>query len=230
MENSFSISHIFVQKWVESQNLQNMKYKDLTDDELVRECAERPCAEAWEEFIRRFHRLIASVALRACREWSQTAPDVIEDRVQDTFLKLCADNCALLRRFEAHHAGAFLGFLKTVTASVVYDHFRKEHARKRDVENTTELNDAIHQLQKDVGMMNPADLRIFLNEIDGLLRQRGDGPVEKRERAIFWLHYRQGLTAEEIGSIPCIGLTTKGVESVLHRLRQYVIEALVTKD
>ena len=227
MQNSFTISDISAKKWLESQNLPGMKHQALADDDLVRECAEHPCHEAWAEFIRRFHRLIAGVALRACREWSQTAPDVVEDMVQNTFLKLCADKFALLRRFQSHHTGAFLGYLKTVTANVVYDHFRAEHAGKRDVGSTTELNEAIHQFQKEVGSMSPADMELFLNEINDLLRQRGSGPVEERERAIFWLHYRHGLTAKEIASIPSMNLTVKGVESVIHRLMLHVKEALI---
>src|SRR5438552_11419527 len=98
-----------------------MDYQSLSIDELVRECAERTCPEAWQEFICRFHRLIASVVMRACREWGVRAPDVIEDLIQETYLKLCVDNCALLRNFQSRHENAFLGFLKTVTANVVYD-------------------------------------------------------------------------------------------------------------
>lgn len=230
MDKVLNISHIAARKWVESRNLQHMDYQVLADDDLVHECAENSCPEVWEEFIRRFQRLIACVALRACREWSETSREVVEDMVQNTLMKLCADNCALLRRFQPQHPGSFKGYLKRVTANVVYDHFRAEHAGKRDVGSTTELNEAIHQFRQDVGPMNPADLEIFCNEIDDLLRQRGTGPVAERERAIFWLYYRQGLTAKEIASIPCIGLTVKGVESVIHRLTLYIKEAIVMQE
>lgn len=235
METFCNISNISPEKWVQSGNLAAIDYQVLADDELVRECAEKPCTEVWEEFIRRFRKVIAMVALRACREWSETSPDVIEDRIQDTFVKLCDDDRSLLRRFQSRHPGAVLGFLKSVTASVVYDHFRSEHATKRNVDRTTELNEAIHQLDCQTDSMSPSELEIFLNEVNDLLLQRGSGPVEKRERAIFWLHYRHGLTAKEIASIPCMGLTlkkltVKGVESVLHRLMLFVKEALVTQE
>jgi len=207
-----------------------MDYQVLSDDDLVRECGENPCLEAWEEFIRRFHRTIASVALRACREWSQALPDVVEDRVQDALAKLCADNYSMLRMFHPHHPGAFRGYLRKITANVVYDHFRAEHAAKRDVANTTELNDSIHQLDCELGFTSSRDFEIFLNEIDDLLLQRGNGPIEKRDRAIFWLHYRYGMTAKEIASIPSLKLGEKGVESVIHRLMREIKEALVSKD
>src|SRR5208282_5519122 len=53
-----------------------------------------------------------------------------------------------------------------------------------------------------------------LEQVDKILRQVTEG----RKRMIFWLRHRQGLTASEIASIPSIGLTTEGVESVLMRL------------
>jgi RNA polymerase sigma-70 factor (ECF subfamily) len=42
--------------------------------------------------------------------------------------------------------------------------------------------------------------------------------VAERDRALFWLYYRQGFTAEEIAGMTAIGLTAKGVESALRRV------------
>jgi len=36
-----------------------------------------------------------------------------------------------------------------------------------------------------------------------------------RDCAIFWLYYRQGLTAKAIAQLPDIGLTVKGVEKYI---------------
>ena len=46
--------------------------------------------------------------------------------------------------------------------------------------------------------------------------------VTERDRAIFWLYYRQGLTAEEIAGLPAVTLSAKGVESVLRRVAQWL--------
>ena len=190
-----------------------MDYKFLSINDFVAECGLRPCAEAWEEFIRRFHRLIASVVFRGCRECGDTRPEVTEDLIQEIYLKLAAKECALLRRFQPLHENAFLGYLKCVTINLVYDHFRKEPVDNKIVE----LNEAISQAQN-----SNTENEIFFNEIDRILRQRGDGPQEQKERAIFWLYYRQGLTAKEIASIPAVNLTIKGVESCIFRLTVYV--------
>ena len=42
--------------------------------------------------------------------------------------------------------------------------------------------------------------------------------VGERDRAFFWLYYREGFTAEEIAGLPDAGLTAKGVESALRRI------------
>jgi RNA polymerase sigma-70 factor, ECF subfamily len=211
-------------------DLPGMDYKSLSDDELVRECAaENPSPEAWQEFIRRFQRLIGAVALRACRQWGETAPDVVEDMVQETFLKLYA-NRAKLKNFQSQHENAFLGYLKVLTANVVYDYFRKIYADVRDPRRTVELNDAIHQFHDSVASMDDTEKKIFFKEVDELLRRRGTGADQEKERAIFWLYYRHGLTAREIASIPGIGMGVKGVESAIHRLTLYVKEELVTAE
>lgn len=196
-----------------------MDYKDLADDDLVHECGESPYAEAWEEFIRRFQPQIAVIVTRTCREWGETRPDVIEDLIQNTYLKLCANDYAVLRRYRPRHQNSFRGYLKVVTAHLVYDWFRKQHP----IDNKTdELNTEI----------NPArgghkDDEIFFHDVDHLLRQRGNGPTEERERTIFWLYYRQGLTAKEIAAIPAMNLTIKGVESCIFRLTIYVKKRLL---
>jgi len=43
---------------------------------------------------------------------------------------------------------------------------------------------------------------------------------------VFWLYYRAGFTASAIASLPTVGLTTKGVESLIFRLTRIVRENL----
>lgn len=199
-----------------------MNYKVLSIEQLLQECLEHPCPEAWEEFIRRIHPVIAKVALRACREWSVTAPDVIEDRVQDVFAKIFADDCALLRRFKSRHENAFFGFLKVVTANLVYDYFRRI---KPIDEKTDQMDEAFVKRQRDKDH-DSLENEILFNKIDRILRQRGSSPQEEKERRIFWLYYRHGMTAKEIALIPGINLTVKGVESCIFRLIAYVRQCI----
>src|SRR6266853_1017087 len=99
--------------------------------ELIRACSYAADTPAWEEFIRRFHPMIAGVALRTARHWGEVSPQIVDDLVQETYLKLCCDSCRLLREFESRHPDAIYGFLKVVTANVVHDHFKAVRATKR---------------------------------------------------------------------------------------------------
>jgi RNA polymerase sigma-70 factor (ECF subfamily) len=203
-----------------------MDYQVLSTEELVRECAERPTNEAWAEFRKRFNRLIAGVVIKCCFEWNDTSQSTIEDLIQETYVKLCDNDYFVLKRFTSQHPGSFLGYLKVVTANVALDHFRAEHADKRNVENTVELNEAVTQLHGKHGNPELVELTIFFDQVDGLLRQRGNGPTEEKERSIFWLYYRQGLTSKAIASIPATKLSVKGVESVIFRLTSFIRKSL----
>jgi RNA polymerase sigma-70 factor (ECF subfamily) len=199
-------------------------------EELVQACANSSHPEAWAEFIRRFHRFIASVVTRTCSEWSEASPAVIEDLIQETYLKLCANDRAVLASFRAGHPNAFLGYLKTVTANLVYDHFRSLRASIRNVENTVEIEKAFAQPHTGRGEAELIENQVFFEEIDRILIARGSGWSEQKDRTIFWLYYRQGLTLKKIAAIPAVGLSVKGVESVIYRLTQLVKRSLVLEE
>lgn len=201
-----------------------MDYQSLSIDELVRECGEHPCVECWQEFIRRFNRLIASVVIRCCHEWGDARPEVIEDLIQQTYLKLCANGYSVLRRYQPRHENSFLGYLKVVTANVAYDHFRKDHPVD---EKTDELKETVGPAPVNRGTSTEDE--IFFNQVDKLLRLRGNGPQDEKERAIFWLYYRHGMTSKAIASIPAMNLTIKGVESCIFRLTVYVKQAVIKR-
>ena len=103
----------------------------LSPEELVLACRQTDDVAAWREFVGRFHRLIATVALRVARRWGESSPQLIDDLVQETYLKLCDDNFRMFRKFKSHHPDAFYGYLKVVTANLVHDHFKAAHSSKR---------------------------------------------------------------------------------------------------
>jgi len=203
-----------------------MDYKSLSVEELVKKCAKNSDPIAWDEFDRRFKRLIAGAIIGVCRQCSVRPSDVIEDLLQEIYVKLFADNCSLLIRFAPRHENAFIGYLRSTAASVAWDYVRALHAVKRDVANTVGLSEAVHQVRSGYGDPDAVEMTLFFDEVDRLLRQR-NGAAKEKERTIFWLHYRQGYTAKEIAAIPAFTLEIKGVESVIHRLTCFVRRSLV---
>ena len=68
---------------------------------------------------------------------------------------------------------------------------------------------------------------VIQSEIDDLLKRILTGPDRERDRTIFWLYFRQGMSTKEIASLPTLGLTAKGVASVLERVKRCIREQIV---
>jgi len=66
----------------------------------------------------------------------------------------------------------------------------------------------------------------LIAQLDGLLMLHPK-TVSVRDRNLFWLYYRQGLTADAISRIPAIGLSAKGVESALLRLTRLLRDTII---
>lgn len=79
----------------------------MSGEELIRTCAESNDGAAWQEFVIRFHRSISLSVLRIVYLWGGIPQQIVDDLVQETYLKLCADKCRLLRDFAVQHPDAF---------------------------------------------------------------------------------------------------------------------------
>lgn len=192
---------------------------------LLRACAD-PCnSVAWQEFVRRFHKLIAGVVMRTCVRWGEYSSHLVDDLIQETYLKLSADNSRLLRYFQSQRPDSIFGYLKVVTANVVNDHFRALHADKRigDV-NPEEISDNQCTLDCDqLRSLSSVEREVLLNEIDAYLECCTQGDKAERDRLIFRLYYRQGFSAKAIAAIPEVELkNVKSVESAILRITRLV--------
>jgi RNA polymerase sigma-70 factor, ECF subfamily len=196
------------------------RHSELSPAQLVQACAGSRNPDAWAEFIRRFQPVIAAAVLRTARHFGDPPRHLLDDLVQDTYLKLCEDDSRLLRSFQPRREDSIFGYLKVVAANVVHDHFKSALAGKRGAGQTEALDEPVQIGPKTTGW-DGEDLihrNLQIEEIDKILRQTTEGKDQDRKRTIFWLRHRQGLTASEIAALPGIGLSTEGVESVLLRL------------
>ena len=108
-----------------------MDPRELSAQELLQLCLQSGDQAAWLEFVRRFQPLIAGVVIKTIRHWTNPTPALVDDLVQDTYLKLCVNNFRALREFDFQHDHALFGFLKKVASNVVQDHFRSSYSQKR---------------------------------------------------------------------------------------------------
>lgn len=192
----------------------------LSTEELIRRCASSSSSAAWEEFIRRFQPVITQTVLRTASRLGDSSSATVTDLVQETYLKLCAGNFRLLRTFQPSHPDAFFGFVRTVAANLVRDHFRAIHAQRRGNQQSQSVESSDQFPAEPSAPGNRDDLHrtVLLREIDAYLTAAFDGPDFARNRRIFWLYYRSGCSAAEIAALPGLNLTAKGVESLLLRM------------
>lgn len=180
----------------------------------------------------RFHQQITTAVYRAARRWHDVTPAILEELVQDTYLKLCDPQRAILSRFVPRHPGSGAGFLCVVATNLVNDYFKSVHTQKHG-------EGIIEPLINEDEAASPTDCRgsvaaverdALLGQIDKYLDLVASGPTLERDRRIFWYYYRLGMSAREIGQVPGIDLTAKGVESAIHRLTKDVREFMVKEQ
>jgi RNA polymerase sigma-70 factor (ECF subfamily) len=202
------------------------KYSDCSLEQLVDLCKNRNNSEAWEELIFRTHRLIAAAVRSTLIRWGSMESSSVDDLVQEVYLKISANRGAGFWSFESRHPGAILGYLRATAVSVTHDYFKSLMAAKRGAGVRSEGMDHVTALaQSAEASPDVIEKQVLLRQIDDFLSGQ---PV--RDRVIFWLYYRQGLTASSIASVPWVKLTAKGVESAIMRITRAVRERLARPE
>ena len=201
------------------------RHSSMSAEELIQACAESNDGAAWEEFVVRFHRPISLSILRIAYQWGGIPQQIVDDLVQETYLKLCADKCRVLLDFAARHPEAVLGYIKTIAVNAAHDHFKALHSQKRGAGETSQLLDVDPPAKSgDLGGQYAMEREVLLKQVDRCLETCLEGPDQERDRLIFWLHHQQGMSAKAIAALPTVGLTAKGVESAISRLTRLVRE------
>jgi len=201
----------------------------LSLKDVVCLCAGPSDDEAWEEFLFRVGKPIRLAVMRTASLWGEHSRSVVEDLIQTTYLKLWEGGRVLLKDFALERPEAILGYLKKTAANAAHDYFKhgqsqlsggnKPHVSTSEID--PEAGDEIH------GSQGKIDWNLLVNEIDEHLKRCLTGPDQERDRMIFWLYFRQGMSVKEIASLPTIGLSAKGVGSVIERMKHLIRDQIL---
>jgi RNA polymerase sigma-70 factor (ECF subfamily) len=205
------------------------RYSTLSLKDIVCLCADQPNDEVWEEFVSRVGRSISLTIVRTASLWGEPTRSLVEDLVQLTYLKLWEDRCRLLRDFSIQHPEAILGYLKKTAANTTHDYFKHAHSQSSGGSRAhVSTSDVDPEAGKEAhGSQEQIAFGVFLKELDEYLQRCLTGPDQERDRMIFWLYFRQGMSTKEIASIPAIGLSPKGIGSVIERVKNSVREQII---
>ncbi len=197
-----------------------MAQEEISIRDLLNLCLSSDGQEHWREFVHRTQPLIANTTINIVRRWKNPAPSLVDDLIQETYVKLFANDRKALRSIKNEYENTIFGYLKVVASNVVRDHFRQPVNKADEIE----LSDAVlppgPQDRERLEFMHKKE------QIKGILKTLASSETYDRDVAIFWLFYEQGYTAKEISLLPAVGLTVKGVEAVLFRLTRYVSDRL----
>jgi RNA polymerase sigma-70 factor, ECF subfamily len=157
--------------------------------------------------------------VKAARPYGCNDHAVLDELVQDTYVRICADGFKVLRGFKAQHPAAIYSLVQAVAYSTAVDEFRSQTTAKRGgTQRPVALDSLIGGLSGGKSPENQLERQLVLDRIDAHLNTILPEATRERDKTIFWLHFRQGYTAAEIAKIKSYRLTAKGVESLLQRM------------
>lgn len=150
----------------------------------------------------------------------------LADLEQDVWARLLRRDGEALRGLRGREDSVVRAFLSAVALNVARDARRRVGARP------------------DMGCGNSAALETLLDDPDhdpedrAAERERHRQILDvarreirdERDLLIFQLYYRDGASAPEIAALPGLGLTTKGVETVIHRITGRVRRRMAETD
>jgi len=208
------------------------RYSSLSLTEIVCLCAGPRDDEAWQEFVSRVRTPIRQAIARTAAPWGKPSRSMVEDLVQVTYLKLWEGGRSLLRDFALQYPESVLGYLKKIAANATHDYFKHGHSQSSGgdephvsaSEVDPEAGTDVHGSEERIGF------QLLLTEIDEHLKRCLTGPDRERDRTIFWLYFRQGMSTREIATLPGIGLGTKGVGSVIERMKHLIREQILRTE
>ncbi|HET9166531.1 MAG TPA: sigma-70 family RNA polymerase sigma factor [Candidatus Angelobacter sp.] len=193
-----------------------MAQEEIPIRDLLHLCLGSEDQELWQEFVRRTQPLIANVTIRTIRRWHEPAPSLVDDLIQDTFVKLFANDRKALRSLKNEYENTIFGYLRVVAANVVHDRFRQLPNKVEEIELTDDV------LPSSPNGMDRMEFKRLKDDIHERLKSLSSSETYQRDESIFWLYYEQGYTAKEISLLPAVGLSVKGVESTLQRLTRFL--------
>ena len=201
----------------------------MSAEELIRACAEGNDGAAGEEFVARYQRGMSLSIQRTVCLWRKDPAQYVDDLLQESYLKLCADKYRALLEFAQQHSDdAVLGYIKVIAINVAHDQFKSLHSQKRGAGETDQLHEDFDPAAQSGSFGGPdaMEREVFLQQVHEQLENCAAGSNQERDCIIFWFYYLQGMTAKAIAALATVRLTAKGVEAVIHRLTRCIREHL----
>jgi RNA polymerase sigma-70 factor (ECF subfamily) len=108
-------------------------------DSLLRKGGEADRQSRWNQFVRRYERLITSCVLKVLRRYGAVfSSEDLEDLVGDVWLTLLRDDMKKLRQYDAERGFRIASFIGLVATNTTIDHLRGRQAEATPLDQLTE--------------------------------------------------------------------------------------------
>jgi RNA polymerase sigma factor (sigma-70 family) len=190
----------------------------VSERTLALRCADGDPA-AWTELVETYDRRVLLVLLRTV---GSGFADELPDLRQEVWARLLARRGAALRGLRAEREGALGAFVAQVALRVGID-----FGRARGTRAAAEVSEEeAHALQATTEAPDEAaSQRQRRVRLEQALLRAAEGANAQRDLLVLRAHFRDGLNPVEIGRLN-LGLSAKGVETLLYRARARIEEAL----
>src|SRR5262245_15612199 len=184
----------------------------------------------WEEFVQRFNPCLTNSVYQTYRRFSVDGPpswEIVSDLLQEIYLRVLKDKCAALRRFRGSSEFEAEVYLMHIATSVTIDQLRRQRSLKRRA-RTESLNNAliVEELQGRRGIISHYTDELAENDLIRILKRSFKGRNRKRNILIFLLHFREGLTPQEIAEIDFFDLRPATDSHILAEVREKIRKAM----
>lgn len=196
--------------------------------DLLRRCAETGSQTAWLELWEALKLPLGVAVHRAASTWADATREDCEELVQEVFFRIYRKSAQILEAVGSQGDEELIPYLRRLAQRVVIDQLKARVAAKRDRRHEVRLNDLLDLASRAVEKQMEQEL--LFKSLDEILRRELDPSTSNRDRHIYWIHHRSGLSASEISKIPGIGLTTKGLESLFLRLTNTLKKSVLSTE
>lgn len=158
---------------------------------MIRRCL-RADRNAWDEFFRRYSRLIYSAIYGILDTYGRSRQtDFVDEIFQDLIVALIKDNCRRLRSFKALNGCSLASWLRQVTIHFTISSLRKSLPEARPDEQDSGEEEALEPLDDEAfaGMDRGERLKHLADCIDKL---------ENEDKYFLELYCRAGLSLDDI--------------------------------
>ncbi|MEW6358437.1 MAG: sigma-70 family RNA polymerase sigma factor [Planctomycetota bacterium] len=191
-----------------------------SDSDLVAACIQGD-RDSWEEFVRRYCRLIHFLVRRTvARRSDDPDPHLLDDMVSEVFCALLEDDCRLLRQYSARYR--FSTWLGVIAHSRAINALRKKSPPSASLDAMgDEEQQRLESLLVDAGQA-PDQIAEDREQVQALGKAMQE--LRPRDRLVLAMFYEDSASLSEIASV--IGVSYNSVRPLILRAQDRLKKAV----